>query len=83
MIIFHPNMIKNKIRIDIKKDMDLYNYLSNFPKDKEFSILDLACGTGNYLKTQIEFLKDFNIKWFGIDASKGMLDIAKEKNRKC
>jgi ubiquinone/menaquinone biosynthesis C-methylase UbiE len=42
-------------------------------------ILDLACGTGNYIKAQAEFYKDYKIKWFGLDSSAEMLAKAKEK----
>lgn len=44
------------------------------------TVLDLACGTGNYLKVQSDFYKDENITWAGMDKSEEMLKFAKEKN---
>jgi ubiquinone/menaquinone biosynthesis C-methylase UbiE len=48
---------------------------------KQITVLDLSCGTGNYLKTQISYFpkSDYNIQWTGIDKSKAMLNKAKEK----
>ncbi len=44
-------------------------------------VLDLACGTGNYLKTQSEYYLDEDIEWIGIDKSKEMLKYAEKKNK--
>lgn len=46
-----------------------------FGADKSKKILELGCGTGNYLK--IFFEKNYNIT--GLDISKEMLEIAKKK----
>ncbi len=46
----------------------------------DVKILDLACGTGNYLKTQSEYYHDTNVKWTGMDKSKEMLKYARAKN---
>ncbi|SHM46208.1 class I SAM-dependent methyltransferase [Gracilibacillus kekensis] len=70
----------NQFRVDeIQHDKDLKNYLNNYHQ-QEYQVLDLSCGTGNYLVKQHHFLKDLPIKWFGLDASEEMLRIAKEKN---
>jgi ubiquinone/menaquinone biosynthesis C-methylase UbiE len=70
----------NKLRHDIPKD-DLINdiYLGN---NKSISILDLACGTGNYIETQQKYYSNFDIKWYGLDLSQDMLNKANEKNLK-
>jgi ubiquinone/menaquinone biosynthesis C-methylase UbiE len=47
----------------------------------EVRILDLACGTGNYLKAQSEYYTSANIEWIGIDKSREMLQYAKKKNK--
>ena len=40
--------------------------------------VDLGCGTGNYLKAQLE-TGPGDIEWHGIDPSPEMLDVAREK----
>ncbi len=42
-------------------------------------ILDLACGTGNYLAAQIRHFPQKRIRWFGCDLSPEMLDRARGK----
>jgi ubiquinone/menaquinone biosynthesis C-methylase UbiE len=44
-----------------------------------FAVLDLACGTGNYLRVQRASFPDARISWSGIDASSSMLDMARPK----
>jgi len=44
------------------------------------TILDLACGTGNYLQTQREAYSSDPIQWFGQDNSESMLNLARKKN---
>jgi len=68
----------DKYRTDISKDLDLENYIQ-LSGLSEFNILDLACGTGNYLQVQTQSFKDFNINWYGLDLSDAMLSIAKKK----
>ncbi|MEM7018393.1 MAG: methyltransferase domain-containing protein, partial [Pseudomonadota bacterium] len=41
-----------------------------------FRALDLGCGTGNYLKAQVE-QGPTSVSWEGLDASPEMLDIAR------
>ena len=74
------NYDKNKDRNDISKD-ELIGSLYNFD-NRDFRVLDLSCGTGNYLKKQInEYPKSvYEIEWIGIDKSNDMLRIAKGKN---
>lgn len=42
-------------------------------------VLDLACGTGNWLDVQMRSLSDGTVEWHGLDASKDMLGIARAK----
>ena len=46
-----------------------------------FTALDVGCGTANYLEVQIEYFKDYNIRWIGMDPSDAMLRIARDKVR--
>ena len=66
----------NKSRTSFAKDSDLEELLAN---KEAVAVLDLACGTGNWLMSQQNYLKDRNIKWIGMDASEDMLKRAKEK----
>ncbi|SDZ84849.1 Ubiquinone/menaquinone biosynthesis C-methylase UbiE [Thalassobacillus cyri] len=70
---------RNQFRFEeVAADSDLKNFITHNPKSK-YNFLDLACGTGIYLHHQIESFKDFNIHWYGLDASQDMLNKAKEK----
>jgi len=76
------NYDKNKIRFDILKDYvieELYN-----KNGGGITILDLSCGTGNYLEKQtIEYpSSEYSIKWIGIDKSEDMIKKAQKKNIK-
>jgi ubiquinone/menaquinone biosynthesis C-methylase UbiE len=66
----------NKVRL---KDVDPYIEELLKTGRQEFKILDLACGTGKYLKIQIDFYKDAPIKWLGADRSKEMLAVSQSK----
>ena len=68
---------KNKSRTTFPIDKDLEELL--FHKE-EFTVLDLACGTGNWLYCQQSQFNSKKIKWIGMDASEDMLKLAKEKN---
>jgi ubiquinone/menaquinone biosynthesis C-methylase UbiE len=68
----------NKIRHYIEKDINIENILKK-NKNKQISVLDLACGTGNYLVKQISEYNEHQIKWLGIDKSPDMLNVAKQK----
>lgn len=67
---------KSKTRHFIVKDLLIDQLLK---KNKEIRILDLGCGTGNYLRAQMNYFKSDSIKWFGLDKSDSMLTIAKDK----
>lgn len=45
----------------------------------QFCLLDVACGTGNYLAAQRAVYADPRIAWHGIDASEAMLERARSK----
>ncbi len=68
----------NKIRHYIEKDINIERILKT-NNNKQIIVLDLACGTGNYLAKQIAEYKDHQIKWLGIDKSPDMLYVAKQK----
>ncbi|OOM70898.1 class I SAM-dependent methyltransferase [Clostridium sp. BL-8] len=69
---------KNKYRQNVNQDLYLKEFIKKCAKD-EYNILDLACGTGIYLSNQMSYFPNDNINWHGLDASKEMLSIAKEK----
>ena len=68
---------QNKGRLGFPKDEDIEKLLE---ENEKITVLDLACGTGNYLLSQQEYYKEKNIRWIGIDLSMDMLNIAKSKN---
>ncbi len=68
---------KNKGRTTFAKDDEIEKLLE---KNKSITVLDLGCGTGNYLLGQQEHYSGVDIKWIGIDLSTDMLNIAKSKN---
>lgn len=45
------------------------------------TVLDLACGTGNWLAVQTAALSDRDVAWHGLDASDAMLARARQKLR--
>lgn len=57
--------------IDLIKELEI---------NDEDKILDVGCGTGTVLNY---VSKNKKIKGFGIDVSKAMIDMAKEKNTGC
>ncbi len=59
-------------------DSDLVKYISD-TKLSSYNILDIACGTGNYLRFHIDYFKSEKINWHGIDLSYDMLKIARAK----
>ena len=67
---------KNKGRTEFPKDENINTLLE---RNGTITVLDLACGTGNYLLSQQQYYKDKNIRWIGIDLSLDMLNIAKSK----
>lgn len=68
---------KNKTRTAFAKDTDLEQLLAN---KQDATVIDLACGTGNWLLSQQTYFNDPKIKWIGLDASQDMLKVAKEKD---
>lgn len=67
----------NNLRLDIPKDDNIGRlYASRGPG---LRVLDLACGTGNYLGEQVEAYRDFSIEWFGLDKCPEMLGEAIKK----
>lgn len=68
----------NEVRQQIGKDELLEQIITEQPSAK-LCVLDLGCGTGNYLKVQQEAFKHETIRWFGFDFSEDMLARAKEK----
>jgi ubiquinone/menaquinone biosynthesis C-methylase UbiE len=74
------NYDKNKVRYDILRDgiiEELYDL-----DGIDFTVLDLSCGTGNYLERQTtEYpTSRYKIKWVGVDKSEDMIKKAQHKN---
>lgn len=69
---------KNEYRQNVKQDFHLKELIEKAAQD-EYDVLDLACGTGIYLSNQRTYSNSDNIKWYGLDASNDMLNIAKRK----
>ncbi len=69
---------KNQYRLNIEPDDDLKDYIDRVDSSK-YRVLDLACGTGNYLFNQIQYFHHVSIEWHGLDASEDMLNKAKKK----
>jgi len=67
--------------IDTKWRKEAIKESFNFINKKYIKILDVACGTGDMIKNWIKYAKTFNknIEIKGLDPSKEMLNIAKEK----
>lgn len=72
-----PKYDNGKDRWHFEKDKNIQALIES--SSEKIKVLDLSCGTGNYLKKQIEYFPDSNIEWFGVDYSFDMLNIAKEK----
>jgi ubiquinone/menaquinone biosynthesis C-methylase UbiE len=69
---------KNPHRQYSEIDKILDDYIKRTARDK-YDVLDLACGTGNYLAFHVEAFQDYSINWYGLDATEEMLQIAKQK----
>ena len=78
---------QNQVRHQIPRDQYLDRQLSQWtvnPSTSHFNVLDLACGTGNWLKVQMQEFPDSSIQWHGLDASEDMLEVARDKvNQVC
>jgi ubiquinone/menaquinone biosynthesis C-methylase UbiE len=68
----------NEVRQQVGKDALLEGIITEnrFP---QLRLLDLACGTGTYLKVQHDIFPNAQIAWHGFDASDAMLAIARQK----
>jgi len=73
------NYDKNPLR---QKAIDSFipEIISSHNNNEKIRILDIACGTGNYLTKQYENFCGYNIEFFGIDKSYEMIAVAKKKN---
>jgi ubiquinone/menaquinone biosynthesis C-methylase UbiE len=68
---------QNRWRHGVETDSHLARVLERL--DGAASVLDLGCGTGFYLGTQLSALGTERARWVGLDASKEMLEIARSK----
>ena len=68
---------KNPVRHQIPKDRNIEEILAS--RGGTVTVLDLACGTGNYLTRQIGEYPDARIRWMGLDQSPRMLEVARSK----
>ena len=74
-----PCYDKNPLRHKIDKDIHIQKALETF-EGEGIKILDIACGTGNYIIKQYEHYVSAPIQWYGVDFSEDMLRIARSKN---
>lgn len=68
----------NRIRHTIPRDERIERHYN--ANEFDLSVLDLACGTGNYLLKQASEYREYAISWTGIDKSPEMLAVAKGKS---
>lgn len=68
---------QNRWRHGVEVDPALGGLLER--RDGAISVLDLACGTGFYLSTQIREFGSERVRWVGLDASAEMLALARAK----
>ena len=73
-----PRYDSNPVRHRIAREERIQKILDS-GRRRPIRILDLACGTGNYLKTQRRWYRDEQIEWYGHDRSSDMLEIARAK----
>jgi len=69
---------ENEIRQNESKDDFLDGILTGCAS-APVRVLDLACGTGTYLKAQCDAFADAPVEWHGFDAFDAMLTIARQK----
>lgn len=65
----------NQDRLEIPQDPLVGRLLANGP----IRVLDLACGTGNYLRSQTAYHPNAAVEWWGLDLSPEMLALARLK----
>jgi len=63
----------------IAVDAELPRLLQRDGRGRALRVLDLACGTGNWLEVQAGALASQPIEWHGLDASPDMLRVARGK----
>jgi len=69
---------ENQDRHRIQPDPTLAALLEREPARRR-AVLDLACGTGNWLAVQTKAYAGRSVAWFGLDASEAMLERARPK----
>ena len=69
----------DKIFLDKNKNQYEIDFITNIVKDKNNSVLDIGCGTGNHVNYLTEYFKNT----IGIDQSIHMINTAKEKYPHC
>jgi ubiquinone/menaquinone biosynthesis C-methylase UbiE len=67
----------NPLRHDIPADEDLGKLIAD--RGGKLTVLDLACGTGNYMVRQVAAFPGPGIEWIGVDKSEDMLARARTK----
>ncbi len=72
----------SKVYDDVRDgDVILINrFLDELPDQSMLNILDIGCGTGNYIDIFQRITQVNGIRFFGIDPSDGMLNKARQKN---
>jgi len=67
---------QHKVRLDIARDSQIAQLLVG---RERVSILDVGCGTGNYIRAQLDFFGEAALSFVGVDASGAMLTQAAGK----
>ena len=73
-----PKYDKNADRLRIPRDEGLASILAE-ASGRAVTVLDVGCGTGNYLAVQRSAFSDANVRWIGVDPSDAMLSRARSK----
>jgi ubiquinone/menaquinone biosynthesis C-methylase UbiE len=63
----------------IAVDAEISRLLQRGERGRAVRVLDLACGTGNWLATQARAYASQPVEWHGMDASPDMLGVARAK----
>jgi SAM-dependent methyltransferase len=69
----------NPDRHRIAVDAEILRLLKHANRRRILRILDLACGTGNWLAVQMKACASPRVEWHGLDASADMLGVARPK----